>query len=195
MKAINLKTEYLENPVSIDVKEPSLSWNCSGGKKQTAYEIIAVCDGKEIWNTGKVNSSSMTHIKYQGEKLSSRARVNWRVTLWDEKDEKGDSAEAFFEIGLLENEDWKAKWITGDYKPKKSKRYPVDCFLKTFNVENAVKKARLYATACGLYEAQINGEKAGDFVLAPGYTDYNKRIQYQTLDVTDQLKKGENELS
>lgn len=59
MKAINLKTEYLVNPIGIDKKNPRLMWNCEGGKKQTAYRIIAVSDGKTVWDSGKVQSSSM----------------------------------------------------------------------------------------------------------------------------------------
>lgn len=87
----------------------------------------------------------------------------------------------------MKADDWKALWITGYYKADKKKRYPVDCFRKTFSAEKTVKKARLYITSCGAYEARINGKKAGEFCLAPGSTDYRKRIQYQTIDVTDLL--------
>ena len=80
---------------------------------------------------------------------------------------------------------------------KKSRRYPADCFRKIFTVDvppDQISAARLYITACGLYEARLNGEKAGDFVLAPGITDYKKRIQYQTIDVGALLKSGANTL-
>ena len=59
MKAINLKTEYLVNPMGIDMQNPRLMWNCDGGIKQTAYRIVAKSDGKPVWDSGKVNSSSM----------------------------------------------------------------------------------------------------------------------------------------
>jgi len=195
VKAVDLRTEYLRDPIGIDVERPAFSWNCDGGNRQTAYEIVAVCDGKALWNTGKVMSSAMTNIVYEGEKLESRSRVDWTVTLWDENGEKGESSKAYFEMGLLEAADWKASWVTGNYKPKKTERYPVDCFRRSFKLEKRVKKARLYATACGIYEASINGKKAGDLILSPGYTDYNKRIQYQTIDVTELLRNGENELT
>lgn len=99
-------------------------------------------------------------------------------------------------MGLLEKNDWSAEWITGDYVPKKKERYPVDCFKRSFVVKDGhkIKKARAYMSACGLYEGRINGKKIGDFILAPGITDYRKRIQYQTVDVTDLLKEGDNEL-
>ena len=188
MRAIRLKTEYLADPVGIDMRRPRLTWNCESGVKQTAYQIVT-----ESWDSGKMKSSSM-HAAYPLP-LHSRERVNWRIRLWDESDQPGAWSEAFFEMGLLEKTDWMARWITGDYTPNKKERYPVDCFRKAFPVKKNVRRARLYITACGLYEAKLNGEKVGSFCLAPGHTDYRKRVQYQTYDVTDLLKPGENELS
>lgn len=198
MKATDLKVDYLRNPMGIDIVKPGFFWNCEEGIRQSAYQIHAVDEENNlVWDTGKVESDAMTHIPYEGTKLCSRERVIWKVRLWDENDTEGAwSEEAFFEMGLLEKEDWQAKWITGDYKPKKKERYPVDCFRKTVKLtdRNYIRKARIYATACGIYELCINGEKAGEFCLAPGYTDYNKRIQYQTIDVTERVRKSGEEI-
>ena len=192
MKAINVKTEYMKNPVGIGAKNPRIMWNCDGGQKQTAYCIDAVVDGKE-WSSGKVESGSM-HADFGGA-LKSRSTVRFKIRLWDENGNEGEwSDENTFEMGLLEKTDWQAKWISGGYKVDKKKRYPVDCFKKEFDAKN-VEKARLYITACGLYEARLNGEKCGDFVLAPGAVDYRKRAQYQTYDVTSLLKEGGNALT
>ena len=188
MNAIRLKTEHLFDPIGIDIPTPRLSWNCEGGSKQTAYEIAC-----EQWNSGKVESDAM-HAQYPLS-LGSRGRVNWKVRLYDETGEPGEWSEAFFETGLLSPSDWQAKWITGDYVPNKKERYPVDCFKKVVAIEKPVASARLYAAACGLYEAKLDGKKIGDFCFAPGYTDYRKRVQYQTYDVTDLLHAGENELT
>ena len=194
MKAIRLRVEYLKNPIGIDYIKPRLSWNCKDGIKQTAYQIVAMDDvGNIRWDSGKVESAQMVHIPWGGAALESREIVNWKVRLWDETDISGDWSEpAYFELGLLHKTDWKAKWITGNYKVNKNTLYPVDCFRRKFNVEKPVRKARIYATACGVYESRLNAQKTGDFVLAPGITDYNKRIQYQTIDVTEQIKQGEN---
>ena len=193
MKAINLKTEYLINPVGIDIQNPRLMWNCDGGIKQTAYRIIAKSDGKTVWDSGKVVSSSM-RAEYP-HKPESRERVEWTVTLRDENDHEGEPSEtAYFETGLLSASDFTAKLISGNYHVNKKNRYPVDCFKKQFNAQN-VEKARLYITACGLYEAKINGQRVGKFVLAPGHTDYTKRIQLQTYDVTDLLSDGGNDIT
>ena len=195
MKAVRLRTEYLVNPIGIDIVAPRLYWNAEGGKKQTAYQIIAKSGGKIIWNTGKVASSRMTHILYEGQPLHSREKVYWSVKLWDENGEGGEISTGSFEMGLLENTDWKAKWITGNYKVKKSERYPVDCFRKKLSVTRSVKYARLYITACGLYEARLDGEKIGNYCLAPGHTDYRKRVQYQTYDVTELLSVGNHTMT
>lgn len=194
MKATHLRTEYMENPVGIDVKCPRLFWNCEGGKQQTAYQIIAQCNGRTVWDTGKILSSQMTHIPYNGEPLQSRQRICWSVKLWDEKDQPGQTSTAFFEMGLLEKQDWKAAWISGNYMVNKKLRYPADCFRKRFTVES-VQSARLYVTACGLYEGCLNGTRIGTSVLTPGHTNYKKRIQYQTYDVLALLQRGENELT
>ncbi len=190
MKAINLKTEYLINPIGIDIRHPRLFWNCEGGTKQTAYRIVAKTDEQIVWDSGKVSSDSM-HADYPND-LAPRQRVEWNATLWDETDSKVESSEtAFFETGLLSASDFRAKWISGNYRVNPKKRYPVDCFKKEFSAHN-VAKARLYITACGLYEALVNGKRVDDFVLAPGHTDYTKRIQLQTYDVTELLENGEN---
>lgn len=195
MKAIRLKCEFLSDPVGIDIVRPRLMWNCEGGIRQTAYEIEAVSgEGRRLWSSGVVESSSML-AKYSGPALESRSALCWRVRLRDENGDWGEwSDTASFELGLLSASDWSAKWITGGYKAGKKHRYPVDCFRRRF-AAGEIKRARLYITACGLYEARINGEKAGGFVLAPGITDYRKRVQYQTYDVTALLREGENELT
>lgn len=131
MKAINLKTEYLINPIGIDIEHPRLFWNCDIGVKQTAYRIVAATEGATVWDSGKVSSPSM-RADYP-RSLNSRQKVIWKVLLWDENDNSGDwSEEAFFEAGLLKRSDWKAQWITGNYNPRKNVRYPVDCFRKSF---------------------------------------------------------------
>ena len=188
MRAENLRCEYLTAPLGVDFEKPRLSWTCAGGKKQTAYRIVT-----EKWDSGRVETDIM-HAEYPLP-LASRERVTWKVCLWDENGEAGAWSESFFEAGLLSASDWEAAWITGDYTPDKRERYPVDCFRKVFPVGADVVKARLYITALGLYEAKINGRKAGNFVMAPGYTDYNRRVQYQTYDVADLLQGGENALT
>lgn len=93
----------------------------------------------------------------------------------------------------MAEENWNARWITHTF-PQEETACPV--FVKRFTPEGPVKAARLYATACGVYEAEVNGKKAGDAFMAPGWTSYHHRIQYQTYDITELLKNGEeNEIA
>ena len=191
MKTIRLKTEHLFDPIGVDFTAPRLYWNCEGGRKQTAYQIVAADDsGSVLWDSGRVESAAMC-VKWGGAPVPPKTKVLWKVRLWDETDTAGDWNEASFETGIGA---CSAKWITGDYPVNKKERYPVDCFRKAFHAAD-VKKARLYITACGLYEASINGQRVGEFVRAPGITDYRKRVQYQTYDVADLLQSGENTLT
>ena len=191
MQAIRLKTEHLIDPIGVDFTAPRLYWNCSGGRKQTAYQIVAADDsGSVLWDSGRVESAAMC-VKWGGAPVLPKTKVLWNVRLWNETDTAGDWSEASFETGI---NTWRAKWITGDYKVNKKERYPVDCFRRAFRADD-VKKARLYITACGLCEAKLNGQRVGDIVRAPGITDYRKRVQYQTYDVTALLQDGENALT
>lgn len=191
MRAIRLKTEYLTDPIGIDIKSPRLFWHCEGGLKQTAYEIVAADDeGRPLWQSGRVEGASMRCV-WGGKPVPPKTRVCWKIRLWDENGVCGEWSEAFFETGI---DTWRARWITGRYPVNPLRRYPVDCFCKHFSTAGIVK-ARLYITACGVYTAAINGKRCGDFFLAPGVTDYRRRLQYQTYDVTALLREGENVLT
>lgn len=192
MKAIRLRTEHMENPLGIDIREPFLSWNCEGGKKQTAYEIEAVSEGQVIWNSGKVASDRMNTIL--GTAALSRQRVEWRVRLWDETDTVGEwSEEAFFEMGILEREQFVAKWINPELTCNPQEHKPASYLRTTFSLERK-GNARLYITCHGLYEAFLNGKRIGEFVLAPGTCTYDKQLAYQTYDVTDLVEEGDNQV-
>lgn len=99
MKAIRLRTEYLFEPLGLGIAAPRLFWNVQGGTRQTAYRIVARRDGTAVWDTGKVVSSRMTHIRYEGAALRSRDRVEWSVVLWDENGAEGEPATSRFELG------------------------------------------------------------------------------------------------
>lgn len=192
MRAVNLRTEHMVNPIGIDIVRPYLSWNCEGGRKQTAYEIEAVCGGRLLWSSGRVPSDVMHVLPDIGAK--SRQRVFWRVRLWDETEIAGEwSDTAYFEMGLLEKTDFVAKWINPELTCDPQAHKPASYLKTTFTAPKG-ESARLYITCHGLYEAYINGSRAGAFVLAPGTYNYEKRLAYQTIDVTELVKEGVNEV-
>ena len=187
MKAIKLQTNYRVNPLGIDDSAPLLTWKCTDGVTQHAFQIVAWDEtGEIVFDSGKQESDRM-NCRYAGKLLRSKQRITWHVTLWEEEVEEVSDT-AWFEMGLLEDVDRTAKWICG-IDTNKRDRLPADCYRKTFTLRGAVKKARLYATACGVYKAEINGQRLPG-VLAPGTTEYLKRLYYQTYDVTQYLQEN-----
>ena len=188
MKATHLQVEYLTAPLGLGNAKPRFFWHCAGGVTQTAYQLVVRRGEETLWDSGRVESGHMTQIAYGGKPLCSRDILDWSVRLWDENGTPGEETAARFEMGLLNPADWQAHWIAGNYTPEKNRRYPVDCFQKKFALHGEIVKARLYATARGVYDVTINGHRVEDFILAPGATDYRKRIQVQTYDVTPLLQ-------
>lgn len=186
MKIASLTVEYLVDPIGIDIVSPRIRWTLDGCLKQRYYEVEYAVNGGEK-KLVRVEGDDMYYDF--AESFSSRDQVEFLVRSY--ADEGQAEKQGRFEMGLLHKEDWKASWISGDYRPNRKTRYPVDCFRKEFRLER-FSKARLYISALGLYEARINGQRVGSFVLAPGFTDYSKRVQYQTYDVASLLKKGDN---
>lgn len=186
MKAIRLRTDYRENPLGIDNITPRFSWNCDAGEKQAAYRVWAQdTTGTVLFDSGKIESSSM-HCRYAGSALKSRMRMYWHVHLWDECGTETISDTAWFEIGLLDKKDWTAKWIAG-VDTARNERLNADCFRREFSVTKKLRHARLYATACGVYAPWINGMRLPG-VLAPGCTQYDKRLHYQVYDITPYIE-------
>jgi alpha-L-rhamnosidase len=197
-----LRCEYLTNPIGIDERQPRLSWVLSSnvrGQRQTAYQILVSSspdglddDVGDLWDSGKVDSSQSAHVAYRGMPLKSQQRCWWKVRVWDMNGQPSTYSEAmWWEMGLLEAEDWQGRWI-GSGITDSPDLQPSPYLRTTFAVKQPIRQARIYATAKGLYELHLNGKRIGDAVLSPGWTDYDRRIQYQTYDVTSQIQIGDN---
>jgi len=192
----DLRCDYFENPLGIDNKIPKLSWilhSPERNQKQIAYQILVSSnpenlnnDVGDVWNSQKVKSEQSSQIAYEGKKLESGRRYYWKVRVWDKRNNKSEwSVPTYWEMGLLEADDWKAMWIGTE-----SERSPL--FRKEFEITQSLKEARAYISGLGYYELSINGSKVGDHVLDPGQTDYEQRLFYVTYDVTKELKQGLN---
>jgi alpha-L-rhamnosidase len=202
LQPIALRVEYLVNPLAVQERQPRFSWQFteSGrrGVKQTAYRILVASQpgllaaGRgDLWDSGKVSSTESIQIAYAGRPLSSRQRCFWHVQVWDETDRlSAPSQQSEWTVGLLEKSDWTAQWI-GDAAPSVDD-VSATYARRTFAVTAPVKRAVAYASALGLYELRINGQRAGNHQLAPEWTDYNTRVQYQAYDVTTLLRTGDN---
>src|SRR5215467_10857597 len=97
-------------------------------------------------------------------------------------------------MGLLRTEDWKAKWITSDVPEDEKKSNPAPILRREFtvNAKKKIERPRIYASAMGLYELELNGKRVGDEYFTPGWTAYDFRFQYQTYDATGMVKSGAN---
>lgn len=199
----NLRTERLQNPMSLDTPAPRLGWQLSSDTKknvmQTSYRIIVASSEEkahdlegDLWDT-TVKSDQSQWIEYAGKTLRSNTRCYWRVKVGTTQGDSDWSDVAEFNVGLLTESDWSGRWIGLDHAmpwdredihSQLSARY----LRTTFNLNNkAVSRATLYICGLGLYEAYLNGKKIGNQVLAPAPTDYRRTVLYNAYDVTQLL--------
>lgn len=207
----HLRTEYLRNPLGIDVRKPRLYWQATSkarAQKQTAYRILVasspelLAPGKaDLWDSGKVAANQTLHVVYSGKPLAAQRRCHWTVRVWDAHGLPSDWAEpAMWSMGLLQPDEWQADWISyEDARELKasqktmvlpSARY----FRKGFEARGPVRRATLYVTALGICDPHLNGKRVTEARFLPGWTDYDERVYYHTFDVTGQVRAGANAL-
>jgi alpha-L-rhamnosidase len=232
-KPIQLKCDFWEDPLGIDVANPVLGWTIKTDPKtramhQTAYRILVATsaealmnDKGDLWDSGKIVSDRMGQVVYTGLKLQSSQACWWKVKIWDEKRISSQWSEpSCWTMGVLNNSDWKANWISAKGAEKYAHQYasartdfnlkrdldefrankpkPDDTnfssmfIRKEFLVKPQILRAIIHVCGLGQYELSINGSKIGDYLLSPGWSDYGKTVLYDTYDVTHQIKGGTN---
>ena len=184
----DLRVDHLVAPLGIGPDGPRVSWKLpDGASSQHAYRIVA-----NDWDSGRVDSPTSTFAPVNITPRSGLA-VDWKVKTWTDLGESDWSEPSSWEHGLLEPADWSAQWI----EPKEADdlpalKRPASQLAGVARVDEPITRARLYATAHGVYEAFVNGVRVGDMELTPGWTAYRKRLHVQTYDVTDLLMPGDN---
>jgi alpha-L-rhamnosidase len=210
MHITDLRCEQRVDPLGLDTRNPRLSWVLESnrrGAKQRAYQILVASSLKklnantgDIWDTEKLLSNQTIQIEYKGTKLSSEMEYYWKVRVWDEQGDASDWAKpARWEMGLLNQADWKAEWINAEGKAVETIEEfyaddPAPLFRRDFTIDKNIEQARLYISGLGYYEATINSERVGDHLLDPGWTNYSKRVLYSTYDVSDLVRVGGNSI-
>lgn len=195
--AADLRCQYTVDPLGIDIPDPRLFWIVESperGQRQTAYQVLVASSTHllaqntgDLWDTGKMDSDRTTHIHYAGKALASAQQVFWKVRVWDKDGQPSAwSPPATWTMGLLRPSDWQAKWICA---PAATETL---LLRKEFNVRPGLVRALAFVCGLGQYEMSVNGTKAGDDLLSPGWTDYNKTALYDTRDVTALLHEGHN---
>ena len=201
----NLQCEYLDAPLAIDNTSPHFSWKMVGkqnGVASSAYQILVATDldklneeAADLWNSGKVMDTRSNGITYQGKPLATRSLAYWKVRVWNQNGKASEwSKPTRFGIGLLTAKDWSAnaQYIGIAQPDEKTQIAPL--LKKNFQYEPGKETVLLHVNSLGYHEAFVNGKAVSDAVLAPAVSQFGKRSQIVTYDVTSLLKKGENEL-
>lgn len=221
-------------PLNVHSDNPRLSWH-SNVESQSHYQIQVAPDRSSLvkgtatlWDSGKVGSAKSINIEYAGKKLATGDTAFWHVRVWHEGNDKPTdwSTAQFWEMGLLDESDWKANWIQvtqptvaersaalenwiahaanknvlkDDVQEhvidKLSSQPTASMFRRQFTVSKTLQKARLHSTAAGYYEVYLSGKKVSDRLMDPGQTDYDRRILYNTDDVSSLVAKGQNTIA
>lgn len=197
-----LRCDEQSEPLAVATAHPELSWRLSASEGnlhsvgQSAYEIQVAVVGRAnppepafkpaIWDSGEVRSASTFGVRYAGPPLEPGKETAWRVRVWDENGVATAWSEA---AHWTQAPAWHAQWIGA---PKDDPAGPLPIFRKSFQVDRPVARALLYATGLGQYEIRVNGRKAGNDELTPGWTDYRRTIEYDAYDVTNLVRGGEN---
>ena len=176
-----------ERPLGLD-ERPRFSWKITSDRSdvvQASYRIAVQADAITVWDSGTVCSDQSIHVLYGGEDLKPFTEYQVQITVSDNGGEIHEGTTGF-ETGLIAEDNWQAQWITHDL-PEEATQVPY--YRKKLAPEAAqgLKRARIYASACGVYDVLVGGQKLGDAFLAPGWTSYYSRIQYQTYDATQAL--------
>ncbi len=206
---LDLRCDYVVNPLGVDSASPRLFWKLAGsakGEHQSAYEILVASTGKnlahdngDLWASGKVASDEAIQIPYSGIKLNSAQQVFWKVRVWDAAGKVSAwSQPATWTMGVLNANDqplakdsdvagWHALWIGAA-----DTNIPSLLLRHEFTVRPKLKRALVNVCGLGEYELTLNGKRIGNDFLSPGWTKYDRTCLYDTHDITADLRRGKN---
>ena len=209
VRIVNPNVEQQVHPQALATAQPRFCWHYETTENnvvQQDYRIIVASTAEnvqnsigDLWDSGVTTSSQMLYIPYTGKALQSRNKAYWKVITTvtaNGKKTKVESEVQSFEISLLEQRDWQAKWIGHEFEDdvlvghtKVAARY----LRKDFALNGEVENARLYVSGQGVYSAYLNGtEVAPEELLKPTLSWYSKRVYFNTYDVTEMLNSGDN---
>lgn len=188
MKVYDLRTEYEKQPAFLFERHPRFSWKLESDLQDTRQESYHVVVEKKVeneepllvWDSGIILSDQSVHVEYEGSELESETEYYVTVEVSDNHGNISKTNSAFGTT-VLDPASFEAKMISHDM-PQNENSCPV--FYQSFSTGKKIIKAYAYATAYGVYEMTINGKRVGDLCMAPGWTSYHNRLQFQSYDIT-----------
>lgn len=213
LTAYDLRVEGRPTPLGIDEPAPRFAWRLASnrpGDGQAGYRVtVADESGTPLWGTGWVDSPDSFGVEC-GLRLQPSTRYHWELQLRDTAGGEAVVGHSWFETGLFDPASLGGAWIgrnrfidraAGFDPPDDADTHdtvrdipPAVYLRRGFGIAAPIVRARLYATARGIYQAHLNGQRVGRDELTPGWTDYRDRVLYQTYDVTDLVAEGPNAL-
>ena len=187
MKVTHLRVNHLENPMGYALERPVFSWvvTDTGSQKPERVQLSVRQGDRCVYDSGP--SAALDPLGTQlPVELLPRTRYTWRVTVWGDGGDRGESGEARFETGKRD-EPWQGRWIRGEGAEN-------GILERSFSLPEAPESARIYLSGLGLYRLLVNGLPASGEVLTPGLNAYDRWVQAQTFDLGPLLRKGENRL-
>ncbi len=196
----DLQCEHRERPIDLPLRTPRFSWKLRSDlaeTRQVSYRL-RISEGLRegglpVWDSGTVDSSESVLVTADIAALKPETAYFWDLAVTDSHGCMA-AASSTFETGLGVWISPVGRWISGDPAGVATEGLASPLMRKSFSLPAQVASARLFATAQGLYELTLNGNRVGEDWMTPGWTTYKKRLQYQTYDVTDLLADGENVL-
>ncbi|HTV12516.1 MAG TPA: glycoside hydrolase family 78 protein [Acidimicrobiales bacterium] len=186
--------EHHREPLGTGEARPRVSWKTLAEEhwSQVAYQL-ELTRGQLTTTSGRIRSAESILVPWPGEPLQSRERVEVRVRVWGEDGPSEWSTKSVVEAGLLHALDWKAVPVGPNWRedPSSSTRLP-PLVRREFAISGPVVRARLYVSAHGLYDVELNGARVGRDAMAPGWSAYASRLRYFTYDVTELVSEGDN---
>ncbi|MCC6697652.1 MAG: family 78 glycoside hydrolase catalytic domain [Candidatus Hydrogenedentes bacterium] len=201
LQPASLRCEYLTDPIGLDVAAPRLSWvleSAQRAQRQTAYQVIVsssmdvlAADQGDLWDSGKLESSQQNQIAYSGKALGSHQTCYWKVRVWNQDGAPGPWSEpSTWSMGFVSPEAWNAPWITSELDGAGS----LPLFRREFSIAKPIQRAVVYVCGLGFHELHLNGQRVGDTLFEPGWTNYKKTCLYTAHDITPLVTEGANAL-
>jgi alpha-L-rhamnosidase len=214
---VDLTCEHLAVACGLNTAVPRFGWALAGDgddRGQTAFEIVVGHDAADVaagrgdvWTSGVVASAATRLLPYGGPPLPAEAALHWSVRVHDEAGRVSAFAPPVPLFTGLPHPAWRGAWIARYFVLPAGREVPADTvydnrwqarpadyLVRDFVAGGDLVRATLYISALGLYEAEINGRRVGDHVMAPGWTDYHRRVEYQVHDVTALVAAGANRI-